>query len=304
MAGPLIVRSTGAGTMEAAGTYISSVPQVSLPAQLVHVTRLISVLKHPSIMSVPRVVSTPAFKDNRYMKRIIFVIVTGALAILLGAISRRFLVDVKAASQQYTPATLTERRIAYKADSSIAFESQRIIAMRADGSQATFLIHEPRLRNIRTIEMADGFSARIIEDLRVLSLNRVPEERVRYAKRQRAAPDCAFGNASLLRMETLHGTKVYVFELEVPQETAQRLTRITEWRAPEYGCFPLRSTLEQAQQDGSFLLVAENTVTTLQNGEPNPWFFNVPKDYEQVTSAELTSRHGSCSMKTNDKQPH
>ena len=69
--------------------------------------------------------------------------------------------NAKADSRRYTPVTLTERGIAYDQDGNIARTTDRVVAMRSDGAQASFAMYEPRLRNIRTIEMIDGFRATI-----------------------------------------------------------------------------------------------------------------------------------------------
>jgi hypothetical protein len=212
------------------------------------------------------------------MRWIITLALTGLSALLLGSIS------ANAESRQYTPATLTERRIAY-GQGSVASVSERIVAMRPDGSHATLAMYEPSMKNIRTIETANGSRTTIIDDLRVLSTVQMPENDIEHAARIRTASHCILGSASLLRTETLHGVNVYVIQYYIPL----KMLRATEWRAPDYGCFALRSTLEEAKQDGPYSLIAENVVTDLQNGDSDSRLFDIPAGYEKVTGSELNA---------------
>jgi hypothetical protein len=139
--------------------------------------------------------------------------------------------------------------------------------------------------SFRRVERMDGFIAEIVDSQALKSTGYQDEQsaaRVR-GRSDRARAGCLDGNGVFLRKERIQNVETSVIVRNSPA------VRITQWMAPELGCYTLRLTQER-KQGNSFLPVSRIDTVNIKLEEPDPKLFLVPDDYAEVSLAEL-ERH-------------
>lgn len=139
---------------------------------------------------------------------------------------------------------------------------------------------------VRTVERVDGLSARVVDDLRLVSSVHVDNGNL-----GRRALQAQAGCITPERRQRVLGTEqVFGFSAVVLQSSSPKSVRITEWLVPKLGCFAIRRTSERLQDDGSFRLVSEYRTVRVDVDGPPKGLFEVPSDYTEVKPSEMWGR--------------
>ena len=218
-----------------------------------------------------------------------FCYIGSALVILLGGLYTGTLVranQAAPAAAALRPATLHEIDMAVDKSGRNITTTTKVIGIRSDGTVATLTTPVHRiLPASRVIEQPDGFHALIIDDLKLISSWYKNRQQVEQRRVRQASPNCLEGpNDAILGSDVLFARRVII------SQRASVDLRATMWNAPSLGCYTLRSTLEH-KQNGTFVLVAENLVDVLKEGEPTEQqLFMVPADAVEVSPSEIYVR--------------
>lgn len=77
---------------------------------------------------------------------------------------------------------------------------------------------------------------------------------------------------------------------DAPSESCE--SRVTEWLAPELGCFPLARTLDNRTPSGTMLRTNEWMAISVITGPPDGKFFEIPEGYVERKPSEVMIEHG------------
>lgn len=186
-----------------------------------------------------------------------------------------------------TPFTLKTRLLFFEEQSPYTHLTMQLTARRADGT-TVMLAYRPGMSeeraHVRTIAYPDGRRTEVLDEFRaVTKWPRDPKvaaatnrDFVKSWDECRDAPgEYVAGHA------TLDGVNAVIVKA-----FPKRSSGTTWWRAPQLGCADLQQTYTEVQADGSFKLVTEAKLVTIQLGPPDRALFSVPSNYANVKPSQ------------------
>jgi hypothetical protein len=170
---------------------------------------------------------------------------------------------------------------------------KQVVARRSDGSTAQVTSRGPiwsasmrkvTFMNGSTVAAFDFVSART-------SFQMKPQELAALKEKLTNSPvDCAYRNdEQIIDRQRLFGQEFIVHQHFISFNQEQQ--RVSEWLAPQLGCEHLGYRIEAKQPDGSYKLVTESRLISLEMKEPEPAFFDPAANFDEVLPSEIMRRH-------------
>ena len=180
-----------------------------------------------------------------------------------------------------------------------------VVARRSDGSTAEVGSKAPiwnasvrkiTFMNGSTVSVYDFVSAKTSFQMKSQELaalkNRITNSPVDCVNRrdvQVIDRQALFGQQFIVQQHSVH-LKGQTFP-GVPAGTLAEESRMTEWLAPQLGCERLGYRFEAKQLDGSYRLITEARLISLEMKEPEPAFFDPAANFEELLPSEIWRRH-------------
>lgn len=141
----------------------------------------------------------------------------------------------------------------------------------------------------RKIQRVDGTEIHVVDPLKLVSTfhtgdARLLQKRALYAQAGclvQGRPEAVLGRAQILGYDTV-----------IVQTNSPKTVRITNWRAPAFGCLPLRVVNERFE-NGAFVQVSEYRPVRVQAGEPPRRLFEVAADYAETKPSDAAKKLGA-----------
>jgi hypothetical protein len=226
----------------------------------------------------------------------------------LGAFSSRQTLSVR-------PFVLQRELVAYAGDAKGVVIRQETVGRRSDGTVFTRVIPVSRgldAQELRTIILPEGVSYQISDAKKIRTKKAMggadaayydalirPSKRASAViagqqpppangKRDRAALKVACGHPGERKVghDEMAGYPVQIWQHEA-LDGNQMLARLSYYRAPGLGCFPLKEVFEERQPDGSFAVRWASVPTSLLQREPDAAATDTGESYRPVSSAEF-----------------
>ena len=197
------------------------------------------------------------------------------------------------AQANLTPFTAERWVYSYTKSSDGSLVQKEITAVNAAGSRAiigTLSVTDSldsSAYSLRTIERVDRFYARLVDELGLVSSFYLPNTDKLVARAVLAQQGCIDPTKD---RQVLGRQRVGDFDTIVLQTNRPATLRLTQWFAPELGCFVLQQTAEKLQSDGSYRLMSEYKLQSVRTGEPDPALFVVPSNYVEMRPSEQERR--------------
>jgi hypothetical protein len=213
-----------------------------------------------------------------------------SLAVLGGSVlfvTRRLTINRVASAQVVArPFTLEQITLTFQNNPAGEVANKRVLAVRADGSEA-YLETVAGGRGIaRRLRMADGTYAGIVDFIQAKMTGYLRKDEMAHMKSLWTNPprDCVFpGSDTLVGHEKLFGIDAAIVRVEY----RNRAIRKTHWRFPEFACTMVRSVLEERQADGTYRLVSETRPVVFGQGEPDARLFERSDRYKEMPPSDL-----------------
>ena len=215
--------------------------------------------------------------------------VSAALVPAVFVIAQNPLVVIAHAEPKITPFTAERWAYSYSKTPSGAIVEKEVTAVSRTGSRAQVVTMslddslDSASYVLRTVERMDRFFARVIDELRLVSSNYLPNTDRLTRNAVLAAQGCIDPAQNSL---ALGHARVGDFDTVVLQTNTASSLRVTRWFSPTLGCFVLQQKNERIQADGSYRLINEYKLHNIQTGEPDATLFEVPPSYAEVRPSE------------------
>lgn len=228
-------------------------------------------------------------------KGFLLLLVIAALLPILGATSYRFMrreaIKVKLARVSVIPpftAHFSEHYTAKNGEKKLGMKTT--YARRSDGSWMAltqFFVHKGIEDKTREIFLMTGRMARVGDYIRSVTTHQISEAELlkhRVYERDPSTNCTQFYSGETERGQTLTGQYELIHGFNTVQiiyESTSR--RLTVWKAPSLGCIILKRLAEFRERGSQGLSnPSELVVDSIQTGEPDSAYFEIPPTYEEV----------------------
>jgi hypothetical protein len=179
----------------------------------------------------------------------------------------------------------------YRNNPSGSLVMKEITAANSEGSLVTISSTpaDPARYVRRKIQRIDGTEVSAVDPLKLVSTVHT----VDTGLLKKRALDAQAGCLVQGRNEAVLGkVQVMGYDTVVVQTNTPRTVRITMWKAPAFGCFPLRVLNEHFEND-AFIQVSEYKPVRVQAGEPAGSLFEIPTDYLETKPSDAIKKLGA-----------
>jgi hypothetical protein len=247
--------------------------------------------------------------------------VTGVAAIGLAWSAYQLLAASGRPPLKVRPFVLERDLVSYTADPQGTVIRRETVSRTADGAISTVIAPVPGGRDreqVRTLLLPDGVLYQISDTRGIRTKTAMtasgsalyrsmiePTPRARAVIEGRQAPaaksrreqaaekrrGCGQPNERKAGAENLLGYPVQIWQHEALGAN-DLLVRLSYYRAPGLGCFPLKEVFEERSSDGSFAVRWASLPTTIKRRDPDPDAVNTRDTFETVSTADFATATG------------
>ena len=164
---------------------------------------------------------------------------------------------------------------------------KQVVARRSDGSTAEVITKEPINVSMRRVTFMNGSTIHAFDFISAkTSLQMKPQELAELKQRLTNPPmNCVYFDAQIIDRQRLFGQEFIVQQYSINEH------RTTDWFAPQLGCEILGYRIGFKQPDGSYKLMTEARLVSLEMREPDGAFFDPAANFEEALPSEIIRRH-------------